>query len=63
MINKEESIYLLEEALRDSGNAQYSVAQLIEAADTKDIEDSGWLTVKLDYEVRVKSSWILGALL
>jgi hypothetical protein len=63
MINKEESIALLEEALRDSGCALHSVGQLIEAAVTDDIEDSGWLTVKLDYEVRVKSSWIIGAML
>ncbi len=63
MITKEEATYQLEEALRDSGCAQYSVAQLLEAVDTNDIEDSGWVTVKLDYEVRVKSSWIIGAML
>ncbi len=55
-------MFNLEEALRDSGCAQYTVGQLIDAAEGGYVEASGWMTVKLDVEVRVKYEWVSIAL-
>lgn len=60
-MNKNDAVYNIEEALRDSGCGGYSVQDAIDAAKGKVPDEWGWITIKLDYEVQVKPSWIEAA--
>ncbi len=52
----------IEEALRDSGQAHFSVYDVCYAARDAEVDDNGYMTVKLDVEVVVKAEdvWACG---